>query len=140
MSAVAEQCKIEPRPGSATPDAAGDRPLPGVPEAPPAQLDPPGPPAEQGAALQTPSRVAHLLRIRVPIIACLARRRLPVRTIRQLAAGTILEFEQSTTQPCELLVNNQTIGMGQVVRVGGNFGLQLGAIAAPAARIRSLGR
>ena len=87
-----------------------------------------------------PPQVARLLRIRVPLIVLLARRTLPVAQIRKLSAGTILEFERDVDRPCDLLVNNRPIGLGEVVRVGENFGLRVSEIRDPAERIRSLGR
>ena len=86
-----------------------------------------------------PPHVARLLRIRVPLIVLLARRMLPVAHSRILSAGTILVFERDVDRPCDLLVNNRPIGLGEVVRVSENFGLRVSEIRDTAARIRSLG-
>lgn len=86
-----------------------------------------------------PPHVARLLRIRVPLIVQLARQALAVSQIRKLSSGTILEFERDVDRPCDLLVNNRPIGVGEVVRVGENFGLRVTEIRDAAARIRSLG-
>lgn len=87
-----------------------------------------------------PPQVARLLRIRVPLIVQLARQMLTVAQIRRLSSGTILEFERDVDRPCDLLVNNRPIGVGEVVRVGENFGLRVTEIRDAADRIRSLGR
>jgi flagellar motor switch protein FliN/FliY len=86
-----------------------------------------------------PPQVARLLKIRVPLIVQLARQALSVSRIRKLSSGTILEFERDVDRPCDLLVNNRPIGVGEVVRVGENFGLRVTEIRDAAARIRSLG-
>src|SRR5262249_43833210 len=76
--------------------------------------------------------------LRVPLIAQLAARKLPMARIRRISIGTILEFERNVDEPLELLANNQPIGRGIAVRVGENFGLRIAEIR-DAARIRSLG-
>lgn len=98
-----------------------------------------GPGAVGGRAGQS-AELARILRIRVPVIAELARRKMSIGAIRRLSPGTIIEFERDVSEPLELLVNNRGIGRGEPVRVGENFGVCITQIAEPAARIRSMGR
>ncbi len=84
-------------------------------------------------------QLRRLLAIQVPVIVRLAFRSMPVRTIRKLATGAIIEFEKSVEQDIDLLINNHPIGHGVCVKVGEHFGLRLTQIDTPAERIKSMG-
>jgi len=81
----------------------------------------------------------RILRLRVPVIVRLAYRSMPVKAIRALAPGSIIEFEKSVEEDLELLINNHPIGRGVCVKVGEYFGVRLTAIEDRAQRIRSMG-
>ncbi len=83
--------------------------------------------------------VARLLRIRVPVIVRLAKRRTTVQAARKISQGTIIEFTKHIDDPLDLLINNRKIGEGVAVKCGERFGLLVGAIASPSKRIESLG-
>ncbi|MEL7237612.1 MAG: FliM/FliN family flagellar motor switch protein [Planctomycetota bacterium] len=72
-----------------------------------------------------PTDVDRILKLKVPVIVRLARRKMPVAEIMQMTHGSILEFNQPADTPLELLVNNQTIGTGEAVKVGEKFGLRV---------------
>lgn len=82
--------------------------------------------------------IARIRSLRVPLIAQLAARKLPLARIRRLSIGTILEFERSISDPLELLANNRPIGKGTAVKVGENFGLRIAEIRDTATRMRTL--
>ncbi|WP_320046801.1 FliM/FliN family flagellar motor switch protein [uncultured Ilyobacter sp.] len=81
----------------------------------------------------------RILRLKVPVIVQLARRRVSVSMARKLSMGMIIEFDKEADKPLELLINNQLVGWGETVKVGEHFGLRIDQIADRAARIRSLG-
>ncbi|MBU0639161.1 MAG: FliM/FliN family flagellar motor C-terminal domain-containing protein [Planctomycetes bacterium] len=99
------------------------------------------PPAAQPnlAAVITDERVARLLRIRVPVIAQLAYSQMSIRSVRNLSAGAIVEFDKSVDDDLNLLVNNRPIGRGHAVKTGENFGLRVTAISSATHRIKSMG-
>ena len=39
--------------------------------------------------------------------------------------AAIIEFEKSSDEPLELMINNKVIGLGETVKVGENFGLRI---------------
>ncbi|TWT44784.1 Flagellar motor switch protein FliN [Phycisphaerae bacterium RAS1] len=86
-----------------------------------------------------PGNLARILRIRVPLIAELARRKIAISTIRAMTNGSILEFERAVEAPVGLLINNHAIGEGVVVRVGEVFGLRIAQIGGARQRIKSMG-
>lgn len=91
------------------------------------------------AAAPVSPALARIRTLRVPLIAQLASRKLPLARIRRLSIGTILEFERNVEEPLELLANNRPIGRGIAVKIGENFGLRITAIRDAATRVRSLG-
>jgi flagellar motor switch protein FliN/FliY len=76
----------------------------------------------------------------VPVIVKLAERKLTLAEVMRLGPGAIIEFVKSSEEPLELLINNKTIGLGDAVKVGENFGLKINQIGDVKDVIRSLGR
>ncbi len=67
----------------------------------------------------------RILRLEVPVIVKLAERKLLLSEVMRLGVGAIIEFVKSSNEPLELLINNKTIGVGETVKVGENFGLRI---------------
>ena len=101
---------------------------------------PPPPPLAPRTRIPTDPQIARLLRLRVPVIVQLARRRMPIGGVLALSVGAIIEFEKSVEDHLDLLINNHLVGHGQCVKVGENFGLRVIEICGKAQRIRSLGK
>lgn len=103
---------------------------------------PPPPRTPPPPAFKRPNdpQISRLMRLRVPVIVQLARRRMPIGNVRSLSVGAIIEFEKSVEDHLDLLINNHLVGRGQCVKVGENFGLRLTEICGQAQRIRSLGK
>lgn len=83
--------------------------------------------------------VQRLLRLQVPVIVKLASKKMSVRTLTALRPGTIIEFDKRSDDELELMICNKTIGFGEAVKVGENFGLRVGSICDIRDTIRSLG-
>jgi flagellar motor switch protein FliN len=81
----------------------------------------------------------RILHLEVPVIVKLAERRLSLAEVLRLGAGAIIEFSKSSDEPLELLINNKSIGFGDAVKVGENFGLKISQIGDVKQVIRSLG-
>jgi flagellar motor switch protein FliN/FliY len=80
------------------------------------------------------------MRMTVPVIVKLAERKLTLAEVMRLGPGAIVEFSKSNDEPLELLINNKSIGLGDAVKVGENFGLKINQIGDVKEVIRSLGR
>jgi flagellar motor switch protein FliN/FliY len=79
--------------------------------------------AQRPAAPKTElDRILHLY---VPVIVKLAERKLNVSEVMQLGTGAIIEFSKNNDEALELMINNKVIALGEVVKVGENFGLRL---------------
>jgi flagellar motor switch protein FliN/FliY len=81
----------------------------------------------------------RILRIGVPIIVRLAEKDLPLKEVLNLSIGSIIEFDKNSEGLLDLMVNNQTIGRGEAVKIGEKFGLKLTEIGLVAERIETLG-
>ena len=84
--------------------------------------------------------LARILELSVPVSAILAERPLPVETILQITAGTILEFDVPFGSDLSLVVGNRTLGRGQAVKIGEHFGLKITGIDSLRQRIEALGQ
>ena len=66
-----------------------------------------------------------LLKIRVPVAAVLAERRLPMGQVLRIAPGTVLKFDASCVRPLELEAGGRRIAVGEAVTIGERFGLRI---------------
>jgi len=110
-------------------------PVETAPEQAPPTSDQSGPPPKPPSP-----ELARILRVRVPVIARLAERRMTVSNVRGLSCGNIIEFDKSVDEPLDLLIRNRLVGRGIAVKVGENFGLRVLEVEDKEQRIRSMGR
>jgi len=82
--------------------------------------------------------IARILGLTVPVSVILASRDMTVLSILNLKSGSILEFDKSCDDALELNVADRTIGHGQAVKVGENFGLRVTAIGTVRERIDAM--
>ena len=61
-----------------------------------------------------------------------------LRDILEIVPGSVVELEQQVQEPVELLVGKKVIARGEVVVVGGNYGLRISEVISPVDRIESL--
>jgi flagellar motor switch protein FliN/FliY len=77
-----------------------------------------------------PSRAASLLMdVKLPIRVLLGRTQLCLRDIAELGNGAVVELDCSPDDPVEIIVNDRLIAHGEVVVVGGNYGVRITKIA-----------
>ena len=86
-----------------------------------------------------PSDLQRALKLEVPVTAVLAERDLTIEAILAISVGTIIEFEVPFDSDLTLRVTNRSIGTGQAVKIGENFGLRIGNIEPVRERIDALG-
>lgn len=67
--------------------------------------------------------------IQVTITAELGRTTMKIKDILKLSEGSILELEQPAGETAEVFVNDQKMGRGEVIVIGGNFGIRMESIA-----------
>jgi flagellar motor switch protein FliN/FliY len=96
------------------------------------QLSPSGVPA--GA----PNNIDMILDIPVNLTVELGRTKLAIRSLLQLAQGSVVELDGLAGEPMDVLVNGCLIAQGEVVVVNDKFGIRLTDIISPTERIRRL--
>lgn len=84
--------------------------------------------------------LARILKLQVPVIVKLAERRFSMAEVLRIQTGAILEFNKSSDEPLELMINNKSIAVGEAVKVGENFGIRLTQIGDVKQIIQSMGR
>ena len=72
-----------------------------------------------------PSYSRSLLKIQTPVMVVLAAKRQPISKILEIGPGSIIQFEKSCEELLDLVVCDQPIAAGEVVKVGDKFGLRI---------------
>jgi len=70
-----------------------------------------------------------LLGVKLPIRVLLGRTQLCLREVAQLGSGSVVELDCSPNDPVDVIVNDKVIAHGEVVVVGGNYGVRITRIA-----------
>jgi flagellar motor switch protein FliN/FliY len=63
-----------------------------------------------------------------------------IRSLLQLAHGSVIELDALAGEPLDVLVNGTLIAQGEVVVVNDKFGIRLTDIVTPSERVRKLKR
>jgi flagellar motor switch protein FliN/FliY len=66
--------------------------------------------------------------IEVIVSAVLGKTTMKIRDILKLGEGSVVELEQPAGETAEIYVNDQNFGKGEVVVIGGNFGIRMESI------------
>ncbi len=82
--------------------------------------------------------VSRILGLEVTVSVVLAERLITIESILEMTAGTIVEFDVPFDAELQLKVGNRTIGRGQTVKIGENFGLRLTEVAKVSDRVDAL--
>jgi flagellar motor switch protein FliN len=93
----------------------------------------PSPETEPAAAPEEeiPDYMRSFLRIEVPLSVQLASQKQSVHDILALVPGSIIKFDKSCDEMLDLVVGDQPIAEGEVVKVGDKFGLRIRGMIMP---------
>jgi flagellar motor switch protein FliN/FliY len=84
--------------------------------------------------------IDRILDIPVHLTVELGRTKLAIKSLLQLAQGSVVELDGLAGEPMDVLVNGCLIAQGEVVVVNDKFGIRLTDIVTPSERIRKLNR
>ena len=70
-----------------------------------------------------------LMGVKLPIRVLMGRTRLQLRDIARLGGGSVVELDCSPDDPVDIIVNDRLIAQGEIVVVGGNYGVRITRIA-----------
>jgi len=93
-----------------------------------------------GAVAPVKHDIDMVLDIPVQMTVELGRTRMPIKSILQLAQGSVVELDGLAGEPMNVLVNGCLIAQGEVVVVNDRFGIRLTDIITPSERIRRLNK
>ena len=79
-----------------------------------------------------------ILKLEVPLVVILAERTMDLGEVCDMVPGTIIELPKGADEDLEIRVNNRAIGTGWAVKVGENFGVRVGYVGAPQARVHAI--
>jgi flagellar motor switch protein FliN len=123
--------------------AASPAPAKPKPQAPAKPKRPPSasamPPIRLSGIIDLPVYSQSLLKIQLPVVVTLARKRQPLGRIVELGPGSIIQFEKSCEEMLELEVGGRNVAAGEAVKVGDKFGLRITSMILPGERFKKLG-
>jgi len=84
-------------------------------------------PAWAGAA--SDGNLDLLLDVELEVMLRFGERRMPLREILELGAGSVVELDRGVEEPVDLLLEGKLLARGEVVVVDGNYGLRVLEVA-----------
>ncbi len=93
-----------------------------------------------GVTGASPNNLDMILDIPVNLTVELGRTKIAIRSLLQLAQGSVVELDGLAGEPMSVLVNGCLIAQGEVVVVNDKFGIRLTDIITPSERLRRLQR
>jgi flagellar motor switch protein FliN/FliY len=84
------------------------------------------------------ARLDVILDIDLPVVVRFGRTEMPLRAVTRIAPGSIIDLGRSPDDPVELLVSDRVVARGEVVVVGGNYGIRIVDVVSPSERMRSM--
>ena len=79
-----------------------------------------------------------VLDMELPLVVRFGRTIMSLKALAALGPGSIVGMGRSPDDPVELLVSDQVIARGEVVIVGGNYGVRVTQLVGPADRAKGL--
>ncbi|MEZ5316935.1 MAG: FliM/FliN family flagellar motor switch protein [Vicinamibacterales bacterium] len=70
-------------------------------------------------------RLSAVLDVELPLVVRFGRAVMPFRALAGLGPGSVVDMGRSPEEPVELLVGERLIARGEVVVVGGNYGVRI---------------
>jgi flagellar motor switch protein FliN len=84
------------------------------------------------------SRIDVILDIELPVMVRFGHTELPLRALSRLGPGSVIDLGRSPDDPVEVLVSNRVVARGEVVIVGGNYGVRILDVTSQSERARSM--
>jgi flagellar motor switch protein FliN/FliY len=87
---------------------------------------------------EVPENLDVILDIDLPLSVRFGHAELTLDALTKLGPGSLIELARLPDDPVELLVNGKLVARGEVVVVGGNYGVRVHEVVSAEARIRTL--
>jgi flagellar motor switch protein FliN/FliY len=92
----------------------------------------------KGTSAAVPSNLDVILDIDLPLSVSFGQTDLSLETLTRLGPGSVIDLGRSPDDPVDVLVNGRLVARGEVVVVGGNYGVRILEVVSAADRVRSL--
>jgi flagellar motor switch protein FliN/FliY len=93
-----------------------------------------------GGTSTTPNDLDMVLDIPVQLTVELGRTKMPIRSLLQLAQGSVVELAGMAGEPLDVMINGFLIAQGEVVVVNDKLGIRLTDIITPSERLRRINK
>ena len=84
------------------------------------------------------SRIDDILDIDLPIVVRFGHTEMPLRALTRLGPGSVIDLGRTPDDPAEVMVSDRVVARGEVVIVGGNYGIRILDVVSPSERMRSM--
>jgi flagellar motor switch protein FliN/FliY len=86
------------------------------------------------------ARLEVVLDIDLPLVVRFGRTLMSIKALADLGPGSIVDMGRSPDEPVEMLIGDRVIARGEVVVVGGNYGVRIMDLVSSVERVRAVGR
>lgn len=93
---------------------------------------------ELSALPAVPANLDVILDIDLPLSVRFGQTDLTLEALTRLGPGSLVDLARSPEDPVDVLVNGRLVARGEVVVVGGNYGVRILEVVSTADRVRSL--
>jgi flagellar motor switch protein FliN/FliY len=94
--------------------------------------------AAPGVGAQAPANLDLILDIDLPLTVRFGETEMALHSLTRLAPGSIIDLGRSPDDPVDILVNGRLVARGEVVVVGGNYGVRIVEVISAADRLRTV--
>jgi flagellar motor switch protein FliN/FliY len=98
------------------------------------------PEEKEKPAEEKPKRknLKRILKLILPVTVMLAEKQMNLESVLSWTTGTIIEFDKNHGEFLDIIVSGKTIGRGEAVKIGENFGLRIRLVGSPRETIEKL--
>jgi flagellar motor switch protein FliN/FliY len=86
------------------------------------------------------ARLDVVLDIDLPLVVRFGRTSMSIKVLADLGPGSIVDMARSPDEPVEVLIGDRVIARGEVVVVGGNYGVRILDLVSSVERVRAVAR
>lgn len=86
-----------------------------------------------------PANLDVILDIDLPLAVRFGETEMTLDALTRLGPGSIIDLARAPDEPVDVLVNGRLVARGEVVIVGGSYGVRVTEVMSAADRLRSMG-
>jgi flagellar motor switch protein FliN/FliY len=94
--------------------------------------------AAPGVMTVAPANLDLILDIDLPLTVRFGETEMSLHSLTRLAPGSIIDLGRSPDDPVDILVNSRLVARGEVVVVGGNYGVRIVEVISTADRLKTV--